>query len=408
MYKSSRMYEVPPTAGLPLKWRELLPGSRSLESELASFVRTPSAQIECSASAALVVALTTLKAHSARRQVVIPAYTCPLVALAVVQAGLQPIACDTRAGHFDFSLDALRAACNEHTLAVIPTHLAGRLADMAAITDIARSAGAYVVEDAAQALGALWQGHAAGTVGDIGVYSLGVGKGLTIYSGGALVANTEALRQQLQATSARIVHRKAKGDAKRMLQLVGYTALYRPATLTSVYGVPLRRHLMHDRLIEAVGDNHDHTIPLYRVGSWRKTVGARALHRLSWYMAVTTVQAIRRKTRLQHIPGITVLDDAPGDIGTWPCLLVLMPTQQARDKALAILWPAGLGVGRMFIHALPDYEDLAPFFSGGGTSGTPDTPNARDFAARSLTISNSHWLKERDFERICDILEKAV
>ncbi len=97
-----------------------------------------------------------------------------------------------------------------------------------------------------------------------------------------------------------------------------------------------------------------------------------------------------------------MLEDANGDIGTWPCLLVLMPTQRARDKALATLWPAGLGVGRMFIHALPDYDDLAPYFSGA------HTPNARDFAARSLTISNSHWLQDSDFERICGILEQAV
>ncbi|HEY7986355.1 MAG TPA: DegT/DnrJ/EryC1/StrS family aminotransferase [Methylophilaceae bacterium] len=396
------MTEVPPTAGLPLKWRELLPGSRSLERELASFVRSPSAQVECSGTAALVVALTALKNSSTRRQVVIPAYTCPLVALAVLQAGLRPIACDTRAGHFDFCPDALRACCNENTLAVIATHLAGRLADMATITAIAKNVDAYVVEDAAQALGALWQGQPAGTVGDIGVYSLGVGKGLTIYGGGALVANAEALREQLQSTSATIVRSQPGNEAKRVLELIGYTALYRPTTLTFAYGIPLRRHLMNDRLIEAVGDNHDHDIPLYRVGHWRKTVGARALQRLSWFLAVTAVQAVRRKSRLQQIPNITVLEDATDDIGTWPCLLVLMPTQQARDKALETLWPAGLGVGRMFIHALPDYEDLAPHFSGA------DTPNARDFAARSLTISNSHWLRDRDFERICGVLKNAV
>jgi dTDP-4-amino-4,6-dideoxygalactose transaminase len=359
-------------------------------------------QVECSGTAALVVALTTLKNLSTRRQVVIPAYTCPLVALAVLQAGLQPIVCDTKPSHFDFCPDALKRSCNQDTLAVIPTHLAGRLADMATVTAIAKNVGAYVVEDAAQALGALWQGQPAGTVGDIGIYSLGVGKGLTIYGGGALVANSEALREQLRATSADIVHYQAKAEAKRILELIGYIALYRPGTLTFAYGIPLRRHLMNDRLIEAVGDNHDHTIPLYRVGHWRKTVGARALQRLSWFLAVTAVQAMRRKSRLQHIPNLTVLDDAPGDIGTWPCLLVLMPTQQARDKALETLWPAGLGVGRMFIHALPDYQDLAPHFS------HADTPNARDFAARSLTISNSHWLKDRDFERICGILQKAI
>jgi dTDP-4-amino-4,6-dideoxygalactose transaminase len=389
-----------------LSWGDLisnpLSGSGSLQRDLAAFVGAQNIQIECSASAALVVALTTLRNISPRRQVVIPAYTCPLVALAVLQAGLQPVACDTRTGHFDFSPDALRACCTRDTLAIIPTHLGGRLADMATITAIAKDAGAYVVEDAAQALGALSQGKSAGSLGDIGVYSLGVGKGLTIYGGGAIVANSAELREKLRATGAEITASRPAREIERILELIGYTVLYRPSMLTLAYGAPLRRHLRHGRLLQAVGDVHPHTIPMHRVGSWRKNVGAKALKRLPWFLALTTVQALRRKARLQHIPGISVLEDAAGDIGAWPCLFVVMPTQQARDKALQTLWPAGLGVGRMFLHALPDYPDLAPYFGGA------HTPNARDFAARSLTISNSHWLQDSDFAHICNTLEQAL
>ncbi len=400
--KADRIYEVPPTAGLPLAWSDLLPSGRPLERHLAGFVGAEEIQIECSASSALVIALTALKHGSDRQQVVIPAYTCPLVAQAVLQAGLQPVACDTRAGHFDFCADALRACCNENTLAVVPTHLAGRLADMTTITAIAKQAGAYVVEDAAQALGALYRSQPAGSLGDIGVYSLGVGKGLTIYGGGALIARTPELRERLLAASKTLTTCQPGREARRILELLGYAALYRPLTLPLVYGVPLRRLLQQGRLLEAAGDLHPASIPMHRVSRWRKTVGAKALKRMSWFMALTTVQALRRKARLQRIAGITVLEDAPGDMGTWPCLLVLMPTQQARDKALQTLWPAGLGVGRMFIHALPDYDGLAAGL------GNANTPNARDFAARSLTISNSHWLKDHDFERICGILEQAI
>jgi perosamine synthetase len=122
------------------------------------------------------------------------------------------------------------------------------------------------------------------------------------------------------------------------------------------------------------------------------------LLRLPWFLAVTAEQAKRRKSRLQNIAGITVLEDAAGDAGTCPVLQVLMSTQQARDSALETLWPAGLGVGRMFIHALPDYDYLAPYFP------AADTPHARDFAARMLTISNSPWLRDNDFEHICNVL----
>jgi dTDP-4-amino-4,6-dideoxygalactose transaminase len=322
--------------------------------------------------------------------------------LAVQQAGLVPVACDTRSGHFDFCPDALQACCNEQTLAVMPTHLGGRLADMEVISSIAKKAGAYVVEDAAQALGAMWQGRPAGSIGDIGVYSLGVGKGLTIYGGGGIVASDETLREQLKATSQAIVTYDIRREAKRVLELVGYTALYSPSALTFVYGMPLRLHLQHDRLLSAVGDIHPHHIPLHRVGNWRKHVGASALQHLPWFLAQTKAQAARRKLRLQGMSGVEVLEDRTGDSGTWPVLMLVMPSQQARDKALKTLWPAGLGVGRMFIHALPDYPDLSQQFP------DADTPNARDFAARMLTISNSPWLKDDGFETICNVIEASL
>ena len=101
---------------------------------------------------------------------------------------------------------------------------------------------------------------------------------------------------------------------------------------------------------------------------------------------------------MRTLPGVEVFDDAPGTQGAWPFLLLTLPTSAARDAALDRLWTAGLGVSRLFIHALPDYgylRDLVP--------ATP-LPNARDFAARSLTITNSPWLRDGEFGRIVDTL----
>jgi dTDP-4-amino-4,6-dideoxygalactose transaminase len=125
----------------------------SLEQNLAAFLCQPDTQIECSGTAALIVALVTLQRTSSRRSVVIPAYTCPLVALAVAHCGLKPVLCDTRRNHFDLCPESLAAVCDEDTLAIIPTHLGGRVADLAAAAAIAKSVGACVVEDAAQSLG---------------------------------------------------------------------------------------------------------------------------------------------------------------------------------------------------------------------------------------------------------------
>src|SRR5712691_12491044 len=144
--------EVPPTAGLPLLWRDFLPRANvdSLDTTLAELLGVPSAQIECSGTAALIIALTTLKQMSGRRSVVIPAYTCPLVASAVIHCGMRPVLCDLQRGSFDLCPEALERVCNDDTLAIIPTHLGGRVADLGMVSGVAQRSGAWVIEDAAQ------------------------------------------------------------------------------------------------------------------------------------------------------------------------------------------------------------------------------------------------------------------
>jgi dTDP-4-amino-4,6-dideoxygalactose transaminase len=91
--------------------------------------------------------------QSGRSEVVAPAYTCPLVALAIAQCGLQLRLCDLRADALDMDPVCLQRLCSDRTLAVLPTHLCGRVADVDAALQCARAVGAYVIEDAAQALG---------------------------------------------------------------------------------------------------------------------------------------------------------------------------------------------------------------------------------------------------------------
>jgi len=400
---TTRWREIPPTAGLPLRWHDFVPRpDASLERGFASFIGTPSVQVECSGSAALIVALETLKRGSARRSVVIPAYTCPLVPLAIAHCGLRPVACDLADGHFDMCPRTLEGLCDSDTLAIVPTHLAGRVADVESALRVARRVGAAVIEDAAQALGATWHGEPVGTFGDVGFYSLAAGKGLTLYEGGVIVARDAELRAALHRTSREIVPAGRLWEARRLLELAGYAMFYRPSWLQLAYGVPLRRALRRGKLIEATGDDFSANIPLHRVGAWRKQVGANALKRLPGSLALLAEQAASRKTRLAAIPGVSVAGDSPGRHGVWPFFLVLMESEGKRDAALARLWMSGLGITRLFAHALVDYPYLARHF------GTVHTPNARTFAARMLTISNSPWLADEDFEQVCAVLDECA
>lgn len=399
--------EASPTAGLALSWRDFIfspfiqSSDASFEKALASFIGVDEVQVECSGTAALVVALEALKTLSDRKQVVISAYTCPWVALAVIQAGLSPVLADSRAMHFDFCEKSLKSVVNKETLAVVHTHLAGRVADVEKTIAVARSEGAFVIEDAAQSMGAKLNDRAVGRFGDIGFFSLGVGKGLTIFAGGVVMSESLQIRSALKHAGRLLPHNRLL-EARRILELVAYYAVYRPVGMGLAFGLHLRNKLRRGNLIQAVGDDCSLTFPLHQVGRWRKKIGANAVKRLPAFIEKTRLLAEKRIARLNQIYGIKVMiDDAHGS-GVWPFFIVYMPSEALRNAALEQLWNKGLGVGRLFINALKDYDYLAPYLL------EARTPNAQAFAAQTLIITNCVWLSDRDFTRICDVLMEQV
>lgn len=395
--------ELPPTAGLPLQLSDLWPGSAPFADQVAAWLGVEHLQLECSGTSAMVVALKAMHGLRPQRdEVIVPAWTCPLVALAIHRAGLKLRLCDLAPNHFDMDVAQLCVLGGPRTLAIVPTHLAGRVADVNAALDVAHRVGAYVLEDAAQALGAKQSGLSVGLLGDAGFFSLAVGKGLTLFEGGLLLTRDPVLRTAFAASHQAHVHADAKMDWQRALELIGYAVAYRPSLLPLAYGRPLRKALAANDPVAAVGDDFGPDIPMHTVSDWRQSVGSRALPRLPAFLDVTRTQALRRVERLRRIPGITVFDDAQGQQGVWPFLLLTLPDPARRDAALKTLWTAGLGVSRLFIHALPDYGYLRDIVA------DAELPNARAFAARSLTITNSPWLDDATFEAICLELERAT
>lgn len=395
--------ELPPTAGLPLRLTDLWPGRAPFAERVAEWLGVDQLQLECSGTAAMVVALRAMhRLRPQRDEVIVPAWTCPLVALAIHRAGLKPRLCDLAPDSFDMDVAGLCTLAGPRTLAMVPTHLAGRVADVNAALDVAHRVGAYVLEDAAQALGAQQDGRSVGLLGDAGFFSLAVGKGLTLFEGGLLLTRDPVLRDAFAVSHDATIRADRKMDWQRALELIGYTLAYRPSLLSLAYGRPLRKALAANDPVAAVGDDFGPDIPLHTISPWRQAVGARALPRLRAFLDDTRHQALRRVERLRRLPGLTVFGDAPGTQGVWPFLLLTLPDQATRDAALDTLWTAGLGVSRLFIHALPDYGYLRDIV------GDAPLPNARDFAARSLTITNSPWLDEATFEAICLQMERAI
>ncbi|MCL1973254.1 MAG: aminotransferase class V-fold PLP-dependent enzyme, partial [Bacteroidetes bacterium] len=104
-------------------------------------------------------------------EVIVPAFTYVAPAEVIGLLGLVPVVVEVDAHNFNMLPLALEDAYSSKTRAVIPVHLFGQCADMDPIMEWAKRRGVYVVEDAAQSLGAKYKGQRAGTMGDIGCTS---------------------------------------------------------------------------------------------------------------------------------------------------------------------------------------------------------------------------------------------
>ncbi|MBS7842630.1 DegT/DnrJ/EryC1/StrS family aminotransferase [Pseudomonas fluorescens] len=402
----TRRWEIPPTAGLPLRWRDLLNLSGDLAPALARQFSLPLPALTCSGTAALIIALRVLQQRMpGRTRLIVPAYTCPLVALAAHYCPpLRVVPCDLQPDSIDLDERQLAQLCDESTLAVVVTHLAGRVADVDAAKRIAGAVGAAIIEDAAQAMGALDDGRSVGLKGDVGFFSMALGKGLTTAEGGVLFSRDPVLHQALHRHCRQDLPFSLRWELQRSAELWGYALLYQPRGLHYVYGNALRKALANGDEVAAVGDDFSvYDIPLHRLGGYRQKVGAAALARLPDHLQQGRARALRRAARLNTLPGVTVIMDRPGQQGTWPFLMVVMPSADARDAAMARLWTSGLGVTRLFIQTLPGYAEVLPLLQPGG-----DITRAQAFAARTLSISNSHWLSDALFEQIVDQLKVIV
>ena len=132
-------------------------------------------------------------------EVIIPAHTFVATAIGIMLAGAKPILVDVDPDTFLIDTAKLESALTKRTRAICPVHLYGRCCDMDKIEEFAQAHNLAIVEDASQAHGASWNERKAGSMGDIGVFSLYPAKNLgALGDGGIIVTNDESLNKKLR------------------------------------------------------------------------------------------------------------------------------------------------------------------------------------------------------------------
>ena len=128
---------------------------------------------------------------SAGDEVIIPPYTFIATASAVLMANAVPVFVDIDPETFNIDPALIENAITERTKVIMPVHIAGNPADMDRINDIAKKYNIIVIEDAAQAHGAEWDGVKVGALASGGIFSFQSSKNMNSGEGGAIISNDD-------------------------------------------------------------------------------------------------------------------------------------------------------------------------------------------------------------------------
>ena len=132
-------------------------------------------------------------------EVIVPSNTFIATALAVNYAGATPVFVEPNKATYNINVSLVEAKITSKTKAIIPVHLYGQPADMEPLLELATKYSLKIIEDAAQAHGALYKGRKTGGLGDAAAFSFYPGKNLGAFGdGGAVCSNDEELIQTIK------------------------------------------------------------------------------------------------------------------------------------------------------------------------------------------------------------------
>lgn len=185
-------------AALESGWYILGAEVSAFESAFAAYLGVESVFGVASGTDALMLALRACGV-GAGDEVITTSHTAVATVAAIELCGAVPILVDVEHGSLTMDPAAFAAAVSPKTRAVIPVHLYGGPADMDAILPVARQHGLAVVEDCAQAHGALYRGRMVGTMGDAAAFSFYPTKNLGAFGdGGAVATNRPEVADKLR------------------------------------------------------------------------------------------------------------------------------------------------------------------------------------------------------------------
>ena len=338
----------------------------NFEKTLCNYLQVKHCVLGNSGRALLYILLDALKKKDryTRDEVLIPGYTCYSVAASVAKAGLKIRVYDLDPATLQPDVSSLWKSASEKTLAIIFQHLFGIPTPVEELKGVARQNNAYLIEDAAQALGGSIDDHRLGTIGDFSIFSFGRGKPLPLGGGGALVGKDANVLSGLDL----------KPGNKGYTSLIS-TAVSQLMSKPLLYWIP---EMLPLGLGETIFDPH------FNVSAMQPAMRNLAENSMNILDDLNTHRryiANTYKDAFDHKNVIPVPEGGKAVYTRFPLMAGPCPIPKDVKK---------LGVRRMYPKAIADDETIKPYLVDQETS----TPGALEIARKLITLPTHKGITE--------------
>lgn len=329
------------------------------EKKFAQFCGCKYGVATSSGTTALHLALATLDVGR-MDEVIIPTLTMIATVNAVSYTGAFSILEDSEEKTWNMRTDRIGDLLSQDTKAIMPVHIYGHPVDMDPVIDAARDHDFYVVEDAAEAHGALYKNRKIGSLGDMACFSFYANKIMTTGEGGMIVTNNEELAERAEWLRA---HAYGRGD----------------------------KHFYHPE----VGFG-------YRMSGMQAALGLSQLDRIDKLVSIRRANAKLYEKNLIDLNGkITLHPEAPWAKNVFWMYSILVEDEFgiSRDELMRKLVLDGIETRTFFypVHAQPAYSGITEFL---------EFPVADTLFKKGMNLPSGNTLTREQVEYVCDCIRK--
>lgn len=329
------------------------------EARFAEFCEVKHAVACCNGTVALHLALVALGV-AAGDEVIVPTLTFVATPNAVSYCGATPVFVDSEAGTWNIDPALVESKITPRTKGIVAVHLYGHPAKMRELKEIARRRKLFLLEDAAEAHGAMCDGQIIGSIGDAAAFSFYANKIITTGEGGMFVTDDDRLAER--------------------------------ARLLRGQGMDPNRRYWHP----IIGYN-------YRMMNLPAAIGLAQLEKIDEQLEIRARVAALYRENLKDIDGLTWQDEQPWARHVYWMFNVILGSQieATRDGVMEALGARGIETRPVFYpaHTFPPYLKS----SGGG-----EFPVAERLSERGISLPTWAGLASADIAYVCDALRQCA